>query len=395
MKPGLFSFAQTPGVLPPGSVSNAELADMAARTVKVNATNVSASPQDLQGSTALSYLRVNAAGNGLEFGALPVDPGAVTSVFGRTGAVVSANGDYTASQVTNVPAGGIAAITVQAAINELDTEKYTPAANTLPIADLVNAAAQYDIIGRKTAGGGAWEDCTYAQLLLARTDVANVFTALQTVNLNASTPPTPTANTGFYVAGVTGSANRIQMRSAAAANALNAYRYNTSFAAPSAIASGDQLFSVSAGGYNGTSEISAVAGVQIIANQNWGVNVTGARLQFTVTPDTDPSVGQLAMVIAADRGMYMQGATSSSLGSQTFNASALYANGNLVADGNGLARLRQYTVATLPAATGAAPMPTASVSDALATIITGLGLAPVGGGANKVPVFDDGAWKIG
>lgn len=47
----------------------------------------------------------------------------ITSVFGRTGIVVSANGDYTASQVTNVAAGNIAATDVQAAINELDTEK--------------------------------------------------------------------------------------------------------------------------------------------------------------------------------------------------------------------------------------------------------------------------------
>jgi hypothetical protein len=49
--------------------------------------------------------------------------GAVSSVFGRTGAVVAANGDYTASNITNVAAGNIAAVTVQAAINELDTEK--------------------------------------------------------------------------------------------------------------------------------------------------------------------------------------------------------------------------------------------------------------------------------
>ena len=47
----------------------------------------------------------------------------VTSIHGRTGVVVSANGDYTASEVTNVAAGTVAAVTVQAAINELDTEK--------------------------------------------------------------------------------------------------------------------------------------------------------------------------------------------------------------------------------------------------------------------------------
>lgn len=52
----------------------------------------------------------------------------VSSVFGRTGVVVAASGDYTASQVTNVATGGIAATQVQAAIDELDTEKATASA---------------------------------------------------------------------------------------------------------------------------------------------------------------------------------------------------------------------------------------------------------------------------
>jgi hypothetical protein len=52
-----------------------------------------------------------------------IGAGSVSSVFGRTGAVAATSGDYTASQVTNVPAGGIAATDVQSAITELDTEK--------------------------------------------------------------------------------------------------------------------------------------------------------------------------------------------------------------------------------------------------------------------------------
>jgi hypothetical protein len=47
----------------------------------------------------------------------------VTSWNSRIGAVMPQAGDYTAAQVTNTPAGNIAATTVQAAINELDTEK--------------------------------------------------------------------------------------------------------------------------------------------------------------------------------------------------------------------------------------------------------------------------------
>jgi fibronectin-binding autotransporter adhesin len=48
---------------------------------------------------------------------------AVASVFGRTGAVTAQSGDYTASQLTNVAAGNISSVTVQAAIDELDAEK--------------------------------------------------------------------------------------------------------------------------------------------------------------------------------------------------------------------------------------------------------------------------------
>lgn len=47
----------------------------------------------------------------------------VSSVFGRVGNVVANSGDYNAGQVTNTPAGNIAATNVQAAINELDSEK--------------------------------------------------------------------------------------------------------------------------------------------------------------------------------------------------------------------------------------------------------------------------------
>lgn len=52
-----------------------------------------------------------------------VNSEAVASVFGRIGVVTAQSGDYSAAQVTNTPAGSIAATTVQAALNELDTEK--------------------------------------------------------------------------------------------------------------------------------------------------------------------------------------------------------------------------------------------------------------------------------
>lgn len=70
----------------------------------------------------------------------------VASVFGRTGIVVSANGDYTASQIANVPAGNIAAVTVQAALDELDSDK---------------ASTGYaDALVSNTAYAGSWNGVT-------------------------------------------------------------------------------------------------------------------------------------------------------------------------------------------------------------------------------------------
>ena len=66
----------------------------------------------------------------------------VTSVHGRLGAIVAANGDYTASQVTNIAAGNIVAITTQAAIDELDAQDTTIAGDlSTHIADVANPHA--------------------------------------------------------------------------------------------------------------------------------------------------------------------------------------------------------------------------------------------------------------
>lgn len=83
-----------------------------------------------------------------------VNSNSVASVFGRTGAVTAQSGDYTASQITNTPAGNITAVTVQAALNELDSEKaavshthtasditdFTAAAKAATVADSITDA---------------------------------------------------------------------------------------------------------------------------------------------------------------------------------------------------------------------------------------------------------------
>jgi hypothetical protein len=88
-----------------------------------------------------------------------ISPSDVTSVFGRSGAVAAVAGDYNATQISNAPAGNIASTTVQAAINELDTEKIgaTRAVNT----------------GAGLSGGGALS----SDLTLVNTDRGSVAVA--------------------------------------------------------------------------------------------------------------------------------------------------------------------------------------------------------------------------
>lgn len=132
----------------------------------------------------------------------------VSSFNGRAGIVVPVSGDYPASLVPNTPAGGISATNVQAAINELDTEKFNvtsaaaiassgsasdlvagtvPAArmpahtgdvtsstgsvsllipnNTVTYAKMQDVSATSRILGRATAGAGDPEELTTSQAL--------------------------------------------------------------------------------------------------------------------------------------------------------------------------------------------------------------------------------------
>ncbi len=88
---------------------------------------------------------------------LPVEdggaPGTVDSFNGRTGVVVPASGDYTASQITNVPAGSIAATDVQAALNELDTEKQPALMPTTSKTANYTILATDSVIFCSTSGG--------------------------------------------------------------------------------------------------------------------------------------------------------------------------------------------------------------------------------------------------
>lgn len=313
----------------------------------------------------------------------------------------------TASEVVNVAAGNIAATTVQAALNELDSEKIAIAghaarsllgrsanssgdaadiagggsgtfmrdsgtalafsalvasdfpANTTPLASLTNAAAQFDLIARKTIGAGAWEECTRADLSLARTDAVNTFAAAsQTFKRTGNTAAGP-AVTVFLDKTVTAPAIN---------DVLGTFEfdgYDTGLTQRAFADFGARSTDVTTGAWSGRWLVrTALAG--------------GFSTRFEVAA-----------------GVYTSTATGGDPGLGKFNATGYNANGNIAIDSNALIRLRNYTVATLPSASGITGA-TAFVTDANTTVILGLGLTVVGGGANKVPVYSDGTnWIIG
>lgn len=135
----------------------------------------------------------------------------VTSVFGRTGAVVATNGDYTATQITNTPAGNISAVTVQAAITELDNEKQADI-QIINEGSNVGTAGQYtamNFIGpginvAQNGGTASQLDITVTKGFTDKYDKLTP-TAVNTVP-NMSAAPLNSAEVVFYVNGLLESA---------------------------------------------------------------------------------------------------------------------------------------------------------------------------------------------
>lgn len=119
--------------------------------------------QNVRGGPAIPVYVVNPSGGG--------GGGAVDSVFGRTGVVVAAGGDYIASQITVTPTGAIAATNVQAALAELDTEKQPASNNLSTLAGLSDADGNF-IVG--SAGGWVVESGATVRASLGLTIGTNV-----------------------------------------------------------------------------------------------------------------------------------------------------------------------------------------------------------------------------
>lgn len=213
--------------------------------------------------------------------------GAVSSVFSRTGAVVSANGDYTASQVTNVPAGNIAAVTVQAALNELDVEKAG-----LTIANTFTAANDFTggtiTVPTPTLGAQSTPK-SYVDNLLAGLGWKNPVRAMSTANIVIATP-------GATIGGVTMAVNdRFALSGQTTASENGLYIFN----GPAVPA---------------TRSTDADTGAELVNASFYVSEGTSADTQWTVTTDAPITIGVTSITMAI---FATGGATNLSLGAIT------------------------------------------------------------------------------
>lgn len=171
MKSGLFTFETAGGTIPPGSITNADLADMAAHTVKARATNSTGSPEDVPIDATLEFVSNTTLGRSAITGDVGIPSGSVTSTIGanavtdakfRQSAALSVVGRAVNSigNVADIVAGADDRILarVSGALSFTQITNGMVPTNTLGIDKLVNATAQYRLLGRSSAGAGAWQE---------------------------------------------------------------------------------------------------------------------------------------------------------------------------------------------------------------------------------------------
>lgn len=229
--------------------------------------------------------------------------GGVTSVFGRAGVVVAVNGDYTASNITNVPAGNIGAVTVQAAVNELDTEKVAKAGDTM--------------------------------------------TGNLIVNKSGAAVPAAFGADEIRVVGSAGADALIWSDSFAGPPVFGGRRAQGVPGAPTAVQSGNTLAAMRGYGYGATLYSASHRGsFTILAAENWTDSAQGTRLVLATTPNG--GAGQSARWNVENDGslIYVGGSLT---GISTINALGYWHTNVEIIDANRIFRPRSYTIGTLPA----------------------------------------------
>ena len=174
---------------------------------------------------------------------------------------------------------------------------------------------------------------------------SNVFTATQSISLNAAALPAGQTGTIFQVGGADGTSPRIEIDGFGTGNTTGVPRFTCvrsdgTNASPTTLQSGDEICSLNSFGYNGSAFAGPQAGVRMYAAANWTTTSNGTYVRISTTATSDAS-----HVITDRIGIEQDG------GIVTLNAGALPTGGS---KGNGTLNLygSLYNNGTAPTGSG-------------------------------------------
>lgn len=203
------------------------------------------------------------------------------------------------------------------------------------------------------------------------------FTGLVVVNDNTGTPVAPTFSGGIQMVGPDATNYALTLDVYGGAGIFNMRTAGGTRAAKTTVAANTQLFNLAGSGWNGSAYVGA-GPIVMFTGENWTLTANGTYTSFfSVALGTVPQVER----------MRLQPSGGISIGATSIAADPGIGNVNI--DGN--IKTGAVLVASLPAAgtAGRRMFVTNATATTFASIVAG-------GGANGVPVYDDGTnWRIG
>lgn len=243
-----------------------------------------------------------------------------------------------------------------------------PGSNTVPLASLVNATAQYNLVGRTSAGAGAWQEKATSSdvfAMLGQANNAGIRTSLGLGTAAVANTGVSGANLTFANGNNTFSGNCIWSTIPAFNGAEYALRNTLASALGQRVA--QRYFSL-----NSAAIDTQIALLDVAFASNTSGSENALFRCFTI------QAGSLGIRFSIGSGLFSPSVAD--LGPETINVAGVIKTG-------------VFTVATLPSAASVGVGPRAIVIDALGPVF---GAAVVGGGAVTVPVYvDGGGWKVG
>lgn len=166
---------------------------------------------------------------------------------------------------------------------------------------------------------------------VAELNLAQVWTAAQTFNLNTIALPSPLTGTVVNIGQVNTVVSRVQNNAFGAISEFTTATYGGTNASPTAVTSGTVLGRFNSYAYNGSTLVGAVAGIEFAAAENIASGHQGSTACFRTTPLASTTLGS-GICQQPSSGVTVGSPTGSDEGSGTINVAAnYYVNGAIAA----------------------------------------------------------------